>query len=56
MTLEPKHQQPGTAICTCTPGRCRRQPEAVCAANLADDARQDQEAEREYNRGMGKST
>ena len=56
MTVETKHKKPGTAICTCTPGNCEKQGEARCAANLADDARQHQEAEHQYNKDMSKST
>lgn len=35
-------------LCSCTPAHCQRQQEATCAADLADIARQNQEAERHY--------
>lgn len=42
-------------LCSCTPARCQRQENATCAAELADIARQNQEAEREHRRMASRS-
>lgn len=49
--MEPKNNvptQPVPHICSCTPSHCQRQQHATCAADLADQARQNQQAERAY--------